>query len=115
MKKIFLNIVIALFLSVNLQAIDRYEVNSDYFVTTKSLLWAMEQVGKTEKTGHNDGPFVKYVLGTVNLRVGNPWCQAFVYASEYTAAKELREIGYNGVISIPKTGHANTVAFSYSV
>lgn len=54
---------------------------------------ASQEVGVKEATGHNDGKRIVNYLAAVDLKVGAPWCAAFV-------CWVFRQAGY----SQPKTG-----------
>jgi peptidoglycan hydrolase-like protein with peptidoglycan-binding domain len=64
----------------------------------------LSQLYVREKTGKNDGPEVELYLASVGLGKGNPYCLAFQYWAEDTAAHKL-------TVSNPmyKTGHVLTL------
>ncbi len=72
----------------------------------KAIELAKSAVGVREQPlGSNDGPEVKKYLSSVNLPVGNPWCQAFAFYQFQNAAHQL------GLSSLdyPKTGSTTVV------
>lgn len=55
----------------------------------KLIIYAGNQLGVREATGHNDGPAVEKFLAAVGLGKGYSWCMAFVYWCAKQAAAEL--------------------------
>ena len=47
-------------------------------IREKLVLRAEKEIGVRERTGRNDGIRVETYLRSVGLKIGNPWCAAFI-------------------------------------
>jgi hypothetical protein len=111
MKKIILYLVFPLlFISTELYAQEKYNLEAKKIVLNQSREIGLQQVGITEKSNHNDGLVVKY-LTPFGLPEGNPYCAAGIYWTFLIAVQNL-QLSTND-IPIPKTPLANQI-FNYA-
>ena len=63
---------------------------------------AKAELGVRELTGHNDGLRVSIYLNTVKLKVGQPWCAAFISWVFQQAGEAYPRSGWSPDLFIPK-------------
>lgn len=98
--KAFIVILLTLMLTVNCA------VSGD--LQKYALETAHSLVGTTEKTGNNDGPIIKEILGNIGLKEGQPYCCATVV---YCYEKGSKKLGIKN--PLPKYGRVSSL-YSYA-
>jgi hypothetical protein len=72
-------LITILLLTVMASSQTRYEVQTDCEMIDRSFINLLKQVGKTEKTGKNDGKHVEEYLASVGIDDPAPYCMAGQY------------------------------------